>query len=280
MPPLPTNLLNLAQYTPAWRCAAVLNGHRAVLSLEVANGLQQKMKTKGTQRWSSLEQYVRNCRRIWQRVGCRYAPRYTSAVDPRLQELRDSLNWFRDWRRAVYSQPTGVAFPRAARKKQFLSRETYYDLRLTIDSFTEFCEHYLPMLPPGRSLVPSRLSQDPVGAAHLPPMVSAAALLTVPVPARRAVLQPAADQGRVESVARRAGGAADRERARTAVRRLQAGERRRARRRQHRSTRGAHAQAPQDKEGLLPRVLTNRTLRLLLTSHRAPFPIRTFVRSV
>lgn len=175
MPPLPTNLLNLAQYTPAWRCAAVLNGHRAVLSLEVANGLQQKMKTKGTQRWSSLEQYVRNCRRIWQRVGCRYAPRYTSAVDPRLQELRDSLNWFRDWRRAVYSQPTGVAFPRAARKKQFLSRETYYDLRLTIDSFTEFCEHYLPMLPPGRSLVPSRLSQDPVGAAHLPPRVSPSA---------------------------------------------------------------------------------------------------------
>ena len=140
----------------------------AVLSTPVANGLAQEMRTKKTKRWSSLEQFVRNCRGIWEKVGCRHAKKYKEAADPRLAELWAHLKWFRDWRRAVYSRHTSAIFPRKARKKQFLSRETYFDLRLTITGFSEFCEFYLPTLPPGACLRASRLSQDPVGAAQPP----------------------------------------------------------------------------------------------------------------
>ena len=66
-----------------------------MLSTPVANGLAQEMRTKKTKRWSSLEQFVRNCRGIWEKVGCRYAKKYKEAADPRLADCdgQNPMHW-------------------------------------------------------------------------------------------------------------------------------------------------------------------------------------------
>jgi hypothetical protein len=143
---------------------SVMRGYLAtdVMSEAVADHL--KTLREKNEKWSSTEQFVRNTATVFKHVGSGYAAIYTSAADPRLAELRESLDWFYDWRHGVMSQPVTSTFAKEDRSRQFLSRETWYDLNLTVMGFVELLEHYLPEAPTGCGIKGCWLSQDPCEA--------------------------------------------------------------------------------------------------------------------
>ena len=144
---------------------SIMRGYLAtdVMSEAVSNHLKTLVRNKN-EKWSSTQQLVQHTARIFKHVGSGYAKIYTSADDPRLQELKDSLRWFYDWRHSVFSQKVTKTFMKGDRAKQFLSWESWYDLNLTVLGFCECLEHYLPMAPPGAGIRCCRLSQDPCEA--------------------------------------------------------------------------------------------------------------------
>eukprot|EP01049_Picozoa_sp_SAG25_P005944 SAG25_NODE_426_length_8161_cov_2.532250_2_plen_285_part_00 len=129
-----------------------------VLSDAVATHIEKR----GGAEYRALGKFVRACSTIWKLVGDGSAAVYYAADDARLQELLGQLTFFYEWRHYVFSQQVGAGgLTQDGRNKNFLSRESWYDLNLTVQGFVELCEFYLPTAPQGCGIKNCRLSQDP-----------------------------------------------------------------------------------------------------------------------
>lgn len=135
---------------------------RGAMSKIVAKVLRKKAEQEKKTCWNSTIEFIEATDTWFTHAGSGYAAPYTSATDPRLEEMRKACEWFENWFEDISAIPLGASFTKQGKEKMFMSRQTFWALRQTTYAFIGMCKHYLPKAPEGCGIRASRCSQDPV----------------------------------------------------------------------------------------------------------------------